>query len=158
MCEENWTTSRMYCHARAQRLDYPHDPITRLDRGIYPSSLLRVGYGWGTVSEAECPYLWPPNVPECLDALALANRTGPYSRVRTLLDCKMSLVYGPGAIASFPLTSEWNSPRGGRIKYRDAKMPRRGNHAVVIVGYNDKRKLLTIMNSWGEAWGDKGFG
>jgi C1A family cysteine protease len=39
-----------------------------------------------------------------------------------------------------------------------------GGHAVVAIGYDDKRKIgkytgaLLIRNSWGEQWGDKGYG
>lgn len=33
-----------------------------------------------------------------------------------------------------------------------------GAHAMVVVGYDDTRKAFEIMNSWGEAWGEQGFG
>lgn len=33
-----------------------------------------------------------------------------------------------------------------------------GGHAVIIVGYDDNTRLFTIQNSWGESWGDKGYG
>ncbi len=39
-----------------------------------------------------------------------------------------------------------------------------GGHAIVAVGYDDNRKIgphkgaLEIRNSWGTAWGDKGYG
>lgn len=32
-----------------------------------------------------------------------------------------------------------------------------GGHAVMCVGYDNVRKVLTIKNSWGNAWGDKGY-
>lgn len=31
-----------------------------------------------------------------------------------------------------------------------------GGHAVCVVGYDDTKKLLTVRNSWGSSWGDKG--
>ena len=31
-------------------------------------------------------------------------------------------------------------------------------HAVVFVGYDDELKLIEIRNSWGEDWGDDGYG
>ena len=32
-----------------------------------------------------------------------------------------------------------------------------GGHAVVIVGYTNSGKTLVMRNSWGEAWGKKGY-
>ncbi|SHI15095.1 Cysteine protease, C1A family [Sporobacter termitidis DSM 10068] len=32
-----------------------------------------------------------------------------------------------------------------------------GGHAVLIVGYDDTRKVLIVRNSWGDGWGDKGY-
>ena len=31
-------------------------------------------------------------------------------------------------------------------------------HAMVVVGYSDKRQAVKVINSWGTAWGDGGFG
>lgn len=31
-------------------------------------------------------------------------------------------------------------------------------HAVLLIGYDDSKKQFTFINSWGEGWGDKGFG
>ena len=33
-----------------------------------------------------------------------------------------------------------------------------GGHAVVFTGYDDVKKLLQFQNSWGESWGDNGYG
>jgi C1A family cysteine protease len=32
-----------------------------------------------------------------------------------------------------------------------------GGHAVLIVGYDDKKQYLTVRNSWSNTWGDKGY-
>ncbi len=32
-----------------------------------------------------------------------------------------------------------------------------GGHAVLIMGYDDEKKLIKVRNSWGEGWGDKGY-
>lgn len=31
-------------------------------------------------------------------------------------------------------------------------------HAVVLVGYDDQRHAFKVMNSWGQTWGESGFG
>jgi C1A family cysteine protease len=33
-----------------------------------------------------------------------------------------------------------------------------GGHAICLVGYDDSKQLFTFRNSWGESWGDKGYG
>ncbi len=33
-----------------------------------------------------------------------------------------------------------------------------GGHAMVIVGYDDKQGAFKLLNSWGEVWGDQGYG
>ena len=32
-----------------------------------------------------------------------------------------------------------------------------GGHAVLVVGYDDKKKWFICRNSWGTTWGDKGY-
>jgi C1A family cysteine protease len=33
-----------------------------------------------------------------------------------------------------------------------------GGHAILLVGYNEDKQVFIFRNSWGEAWGDKGYG
>ncbi|MCL4832512.1 MAG: hypothetical protein KJZ86_08730 [Caldilineaceae bacterium] len=52
----------------------------------------------------------------------------------------------------------------GDIPFPSPTEYQRGGHAVVAVGYDDKRKIgddtgaLLIRNSWGERWGEQGYG
>ena len=32
-----------------------------------------------------------------------------------------------------------------------------GGHALVVVGYDDKKQAFQLMNSWGKEWGKEGF-
>mmetsp|Transcript_2700 Transcript_2700/g.6842 ORF Transcript_2700/g.6842 Transcript_2700/m.6842 type:complete len:93 (+) Transcript_2700:1-279(+) len=32
-----------------------------------------------------------------------------------------------------------------------------GGHAVMAVGYDDKKRHFIVRNSWGQEWGDKGY-
>jgi C1A family cysteine protease len=72
----------------------------------------------------------------------------------------------------FPLyDSIKQSMKTGKIPYPARGEERRGNHAVLAVGYDDRIKIrnrhaegpetvgaLRIQNSWSRKWGDKGFG
>ncbi|HUX98268.1 MAG TPA: C1 family peptidase [Candidatus Deferrimicrobium sp.] len=41
--------------------------------------------------------------------------------------------------------------------YRNVSGPFLGNHAIVIVGYNEKEKYWICKNSWGSGWGEGGW-
>jgi C1A family cysteine protease len=48
----------------------------------------------------------------------------------------------------------------GIIKYpttKEAINTKHGNHAMLIVGYNDDEKLFKVRNSWGSKFGDNGY-
>ena len=32
-----------------------------------------------------------------------------------------------------------------------------GGHAVLTIGYDDRRQHFMVMNSWSAGWGDKGY-
>lgn len=35
--------------------------------------------------------------------------------------------------------------------------PSSGGHALVVVGYDDRKEAFRSMNSWGKNWGDDGY-
>ena len=45
--------------------------------------------------------------------------------------------------------------RSGVFNEKDAGMV---NHVVLLIGWDDTKQAWLIKNSWGEAWGEKGFG
>ena len=45
--------------------------------------------------------------------------------------------------------------RSGVFNEKDAGMV---NHVVLLIGWDDKKQAWLIKNSWGEEWGEKGFG
>lgn len=69
---------------------------------------------------------------------------------------KKALVeYGPLSVA-ISATGSFMGYTGGVFNYceNDAQV----DHAINIVGYNDKEKYWIIRNSWGKKWGENGFG
>lgn len=42
--------------------------------------------------------------------------------------------------------------------YRVASNRRGGGHALVVVGYDDRRSAYKVFNSWGTDWGTNGYG
>ena len=66
--------------------------------------------------------------------------------------------------------SIYDADKDGKIPFPGPKEGVLGGHAVMTVGYDDKMKIknlhsgktstgaLLMRNSWGEGWGDKGYG
>ena len=48
--------------------------------------------------------------------------------------------------------------RNGRLPLAVASDHVLGGHALCLVGYNDERRELKFINSWGKDWGDHGYG
>ncbi|MCB1143670.1 MAG: cysteine protease [Leptospiraceae bacterium] len=46
----------------------------------------------------------------------------------------------------------------GKSIYKSAPGKALGGHAITLVGYDDSRKALKFINSWGTYWGDEGYG
>ncbi|CAM8622442.1 C1 family peptidase [Sphingobium cupriresistens] len=72
-------------------------------------------------------------------------------------DVKGALARGAPVIFAMPAPADFKAFRGDGV-YRRAEKPERANyHAMAIVGYDEDRQALRIMNSWGPIWGDKGY-
>lgn len=72
-------------------------------------------------------------------------------------DVKGALARGAPVIFAMPAPADFKAFRGDGV-YRRAEKPGKANyHALAIVGYDEDRQALRVMNSWGPIWGDKGY-
>jgi C1A family cysteine protease len=60
-------------------------------------------------------------------------------------------------LAGLNVDSTWDNATATHGNLDAFHGPGRGGHAVCIVGYRQDGRII-IRNSWGTAWGDKGFG
>jgi C1A family cysteine protease len=81
-----------------------------------------------------------------------------YARILNLPELKMSLASKGPCVCGVKVF-------GGMMKTRTGvvPMPRKdeaplGGHAICLVGYSDKKKLVKFKNSWGKRWGEGGYG
>jgi C1A family cysteine protease len=88
--------------------------------------------------------------------------------IRSFLSSGLPLMFG---FTVFSSISQASGSNGGEIPFPERGDKMTGGHAVMVVGYDDKRKVqnaapgasattgaLLIRNSWGPDWGDQGYG
>ena len=51
-----------------------------------------------------------------------------------------------------------HSTASGASRSIPGKWRRTGGHAMTVVGYDDRKQAIKVINSYGAAWGDGGFG
>jgi len=99
------------------------------------------------------PYIW------CY-INAEKNQITEYYRIKTIKEMKSCLAMGYPFIFGFAVYEGIDNPKV--IKTGELNMPKpeermMGGHAVLAVGYDDKRKRFIVRNSWGIKWGKKGY-
>jgi len=72
-------------------------------------------------------------------------------------DAKGQLARGNPVVFGMDVSDQFENLTGPAI-YDDTTSPRTGGHAMVLVGYSERRQAFKVMNSWGTRWGDGGFG
>lgn len=80
--------------------------------------------------------------------------------IRKNLAAALPAMFGFSVYSSFPPLGDGK----GEIPFPNRGDSLEGGHAVLAVGYDDNKKIgktkgaLLIRNSWGEGWGEKGYG
>jgi len=98
--------------------------------------------------------------PECY-TIALANKNiNAYNVQNDLNFMKNYLNAGFPLVIGIAIYSEFESDavaKTGIVPMPSSNSTFLGGHAVVVVGYNDTKKVWIVRNSWGSSWGDKGY-
>lgn len=72
-------------------------------------------------------------------------------------DVKGALMRGAPVIFAMPVTSAFYDLKPGTVYKTDVNIKKR-YHAMVVVGYDEEKQAVRIINSWGAKWADGGFG
>jgi C1A family cysteine protease len=171
-CDENFDPSRLYVYYKERELEANGGPV--YDSGAW----IIDGYKWvgnnGVCSESSWPYDTtkvndsPPgncddeaknNTVKGFYQLLLDNNV--HNSVSWFLNQDMPIAFAFAVYNSFTTIGEDGiCPLPNPRTYDDPNDPIdsfMGGHEVVIMGYDDDKRLYTVANSWGENWGDDGF-
>jgi C1A family cysteine protease len=97
------------------------------------------------------------NQEDVIKQQALRYRIGSYHRLNNNTDSRVHLAKVGPFVAGVPVYSNWSTiDRDGLVPDPGGQF--RGGHAILIVGYDDKKQLFKFQNSWGRSWGDRGYG
>ena len=114
----------------------------------------------GTPDEACLPYAGQDGLcPQaCSDADKRSVRLFSFEQPTTgfidIAKIKAALLKGP-LLSSMILYEDLEFYRSGVYRYTTGN--KLGSHAIIIVGWSDADRAWIVRNSWGPAWGDKGF-
>ena len=132
-------------------------PIT--DDGCEIRNVIKGAVQYGVCSEL----LWPtrketfgkePNK-DCY-AFATNHQVTYYFRLHGLDDIRGCLSDGFPVVFGASLYSNFDKV-GSDGMLGMPKGEYEGGHCMSFWGHNDSTKILTVMNSWGDDWGDKGY-
>jgi len=117
----------------------------------------------GVCTEAKWPYaiskFTVKPTPACYQEAANHQITS-YHRLSTLNEMRSCLGDGFPFVFGFTVYESFESAQVARTGVVPMPKPGErtlGGHAVVAVGYDDKRTRFIVRNSWGTSWGMKGY-
>ena len=156
-----FTPSRLYIYYNERWIAGTVDQ----DSGAYIRDGLKSLNKQGVCDELMWPYLIrkfkekPSD--ECYEE-GLKHTISDYERIdnRSLFLLKQCLAKGIPFIFGFSVFEGFESEEVARTGVVNMPTPGEsmvGGHAVLAVGYDDKTKRFIVRNSWGEAWGQKGY-
>ena len=135
---------------------YDDIPGDAADEGSTARAAMKAWHKHGVASTAKWPKLKRPQGRSWIDD-AFQRPLGAYYRVdhTALADIHAALAETGVLYATAAIHDGWDKPgRDGHISYTSGA-PSIGGHAFLIVGYDATG--FWIQNSWGKAWGKKGF-
>ena len=155
--------SRLFLYYVA-RLD---DESTDKNVGVGLRSTLQAIYKYGVCEESLWPYditkyaVEPPL--KCYEN-ALLHRLTKYERLeqdimqfRACLKAGFPFAFGFERYPSFRIPEKFDKGKMPKPTEEEIDAMIYGLHAVLAVGYDDRTKCITVLNSWGRSFGDDGY-
>lgn len=137
--------------------------MTEVDSGCYIRDALKVAYNVGAPRESGWTYndyqnKFTKKPPTRQYLSAKYHKITEYRRVNnSVLEIKDALANGYAVTAGVAVFSSFFYDRYGNIPYPGNEYME-GGHAILLVGYDDATQRFKFRNSWGEEWGQNGYG
>ena len=148
------------------RVDYEHVDPTE-DSGAQVRNAVKCFAQYGTPHESDWPY--SPDTEKRFSVrpsrgaikVAHTHQALKYVRLPDLKAVKQAIVSGYPVVGGFTCYESLQSDRTAKTgivpnpKSRESTI---GGHCVAFTAFDDSKKLVRFVNSWGTLWGDKGCG
>jgi C1A family cysteine protease len=134
------------------------------DAGAYLRDGIKVCYTYGAAAESLWqfnPKMFRVKPPTAVYTDALKRKVTLYQRCTNVDSIRAALAIGNPVVVGFCVYSSFLSSivtKTGIMPYPNVRTERfMGGHAVCLVGYDDVKRVFIAKNSWGSAWGDRGY-
>jgi len=156
-----WTPSRLFIYYNERVVE----GTVGTDSGAQLRDGIKVIASVGVCPESEWPYdiaRFAEKPPEQAFAEAVHDRVGAYQSVtQSLVQLKTCVATGFPFVFGFTVFSSFEDgdvATTGVIPLPQPSESVVGGHAVACVGYDDARQAFIVRNSWGDGWGEAGYG
>ena len=164
--------SRLYVYYKTRSLEQEGELV---DSGAWVVD----AYNWVSSKGVCCEKLWPYDIskvnvspPAECDQDSLKHIARGYYQVKIDDNLKNTigwcLVQNRPVLMAFGVYKSFTqigddgicplpNPKDYYENYDDTLDPFYGGHEVVIIGFDDEKRLYTVVNSWGSDWGNNGY-
>ncbi len=155
----NYSPSTLFLYYVTRSLE----GTVEVDNGATIRNTIKAANAFGVATENFWPYLEPKfkdTPPDTVFELAATHQALGYKRVRQRLDDLRECIAEENLVAfgmSVYETLYKITKKKCILEQPDYSMSLLGGHAITLVGYDDKKELFTVRNSWGSVWGDAGY-
>lgn len=135
--------------------------LTKADSGCYIRDAIKVVYNLGAPRETGWKYdvtKFAVKPPTRQYKSAPFHKITSYRKVTTVDEIRRAIAEDFPVVVGIAVFNSFFYASGGDIsmpKWTDTML---GGHAILLVGYDDTRRLFKFRNSWGRDWGNEGYG